>query len=148
MPGDRFYGALQGSFFSLDVPGITTSYFTACSGLSIEMNVVDFKQTDGKKTVVQKRPGGKTTYSEIVMKRGLTSDKSLHDWVQQVADGKVAEARKTASIIVMDSLGAEKARFNIEKAWPSKLKVSDLKTGGDEVMVEELTITHEFLDWV
>jgi hypothetical protein len=28
------------------------------------------------------------------------------------------------------------------------MSVSDLSSGSDDVMVEELTIQHEFLDWV
>ena len=42
----------------------------------------------------------------------------------------------------------EAARFNLEGCWPSKLTASDLSSGSDDVMVEELTIQHEFLDWV
>ena len=34
------------------------------------------------------------------------------------------------------------------QCWPSKLSASDLQAGSDEVMIEELTIQQEFLDWV
>ena len=50
--------------------------------------------------------------------------------------------------MIYDRTQAEVARFNLDKCWPSKLSVSDLSAASDEVMIEELTIQHEFIDWV
>ena len=47
-----------------------------------------------------------------------------------------------------DRTGEEVARFNLDRCWPSKLSVSDLQAGSDEVMVEEVTIQHELFTWV
>jgi phage tail-like protein len=65
--------------------------------------------------------------------------------VVQAAD---PTAYKTGSIVIYDRTQAEVARFNLEQCWPSKLSVSDLSASSDEVMIEELTIQHEFIDWV
>jgi phage tail-like protein len=137
----------QGSYFAFELDGITIAWFTGCSGLSLEFNVIDFKEGDGSSIVQRKRPG-KPTYAEVVLKRGLTTDKGLHDWFNEVVDASTETPYKTASIVIYDRTQKEVARFNLEQCWPSKLSVSDLSAGSDEVMVEEMTIQHELIDWV
>lgn len=136
----------QGSFFSLEIDGLTMAYFTGCSGMSLEFDVAKFKEGDGKMIIERKRPG-KPKYSEVTLKRGFTADKALHSWFKEVTDAASATPYKTASIVIFDRSQKEIARFSLDTCWPSKLSVSDLKSDSDEVMVEELTIQHEFLNW-
>jgi len=137
----------QGSFFSLEIDGLTLGFFTGCSGLSLEFDVMTFTEGNGSTKLERKRPG-KPKYSEVTLKRGFTPDTALHDWFKEVVDANAATPYKTGSVVVFDRTQAEVARYNLEQCWPSKLSVSDLKADSDEVMVEELTIQHEFLDWV
>jgi phage tail-like protein len=139
---------LQGSYFSLQIDGVPIGYFTACSGISIEFEVVKFKQIgqDGKQAHETKRPG-RPKYSEVVMKRGFTQSKDLYNWFDSVVKAKDKTPYKTASIVIYARTGDEVARYNLENCWPSKLSVSDLSTGGDEVLIEEVTIQHELIEW-
>jgi phage tail-like protein len=137
----------QGSFFALEIDALTLAWFTGCSGLSIEFDVTTFKEGNGKKVVERKR-AGKPKYSEVVLKRGFTTNTAVHDWFKEVVDAQKPTPYKTASIVLYDREQTETARFSLEACWPSKLSVSDLSSGSDDVMVEELTIQHEFLDWV
>jgi phage tail-like protein len=148
MPGTREHDAdFQGSFFALEMGGLTIGWFTGCSGLSLEFDTVTFKEGNGEKIIERKRPG-KPKYSEIVLKRGFTTDKALYDWFDTVVQAADKTPYKTGSIVIYDRTQAEVARFNMNQCWPSKLSASDLQAGSDEVMIEELTIQHEFLDWV
>jgi len=137
----------QGSFFAFEVDNVNLAWFTGCSGLSLEFDVIEFKEGDGS-SVVQRKRAGKPKYSEVVLKRGLTTDKAIHDWFKEVTDASVATPYKTASVVIYDRQQTEVARYNLESCWPSKLSVSDLNASSDDVMVEELTIQHEFIDWV
>jgi len=137
----------QGSFFALEIDSLTLAWFTGCSGLSIEFDVTTFKEGNGKKVVERKR-AGKPKYSEVVLKRGFTTNTAVHDWFKEVVDAQKPTPYKTASIVLYDREQTETARFSLEACWPSKLSISDLSSGSDDVMVEELTIQHEFLDWV
>lgn len=137
----------QGSFFALEMGGITIGFFTACSGLSLEFDTVTFKEGNGSTIIERKRPG-KAKYSEVVLKRGFTKDKALYEWFDSVVKAADKTAYKTGSIVIYDRTQTEVARFSIEQCWPSKLSASDLSAGSDEVMIEELTIQHELLDWV
>ena len=84
-----------------------------------------------------------------MLKRGFTTDKALHDWFEESSmHAKDRRRTRPARSSSTTAPQTEVARFNLEQCWPSKLSVSDLSAGSDEVMVEELTIQHEFLDWV
>lgn len=140
------YQYFQGSFFSLEIDDVKLGYFTACSGLSIEFDIVSHKtvQQDGKH--LERKIPGRPKYGEVTMKRGYSTDTGLYDWFQKVTMGNQNE-RKTASIVVFDSEGKEVARFNLDKCWPSKIGGSDLSAKSDEVIIEEVTIQHELLVW-
>jgi phage tail-like protein len=137
----------QGSFFSLEIDNVTLAYFTACSGISLEFEPITFKQGDGKMIVERKRPG-RPKYTEVVLKRGLTLSDDLYKWFDEVVKAAKATPYKTASIVIFGRDAKEVARFSLLNCWPSKLSVSDLSSGSDDVMIEEVTIQHEFLDWV
>lgn len=147
MPKREHDGDFQGSFFSLQIDKVDVAYFTGCSGLGIEFDVTTFKQGDGKKILEMKRPG-KPKYSEVVLKRGFTSNTVLYKWFDEVVASAEKTPYKTASIVIFGRDAEEVARFSLEQCWPSKLSVSDLQAGSDEVMIEEITIQHEFIDWV
>jgi len=139
-------GDFQGSFFALVIDNMTLAYFTACSGISLEFEPISFKQGNGKMIIERKRPG-RPKYSDVVLKRGFTQDQTLHKWFDEVVKAGTATPYKTASIVIFGRDAKEAARFNLEKCWPSKLSVSDLSAGSDDVMIEEVTIQHEFLNW-
>ncbi len=143
------FSAAQGGYFSFELDGTQIAFFTACSGLSSEVDVIEQTQItkEGRKVTV-KQPGPSRTFSEVVLKRGFTSDTVLNDWFDKTVDAGEAVERKTGSIVVLGrDAKTEVARFNMEGCFPSKLSVSDLNAGSGEAMVEELTIRHDELLW-
>lgn len=142
------FNAAQGGYFSFELDGTTIGFFTSCSGLSSEVDVIEQTQiTEGGKKVTVKQPGPSRTYSEVVLKRGFTTDRALNDWYDKTVDAADKVERKTGSIVILSRDLVEIARFNMEGAFPSKLSVSDLNAGSGEAMVEELTIRHDELLW-
>ena len=132
-----------GSQFALELEGIELARFTGCTGLAITTEVVEYQDTLANgNPVVRKRPG-RTKYEDIVLKRGLSANKAITDWHQKVVDGAVE--RSNGSIVIYDSTGAEVDRWNFEAGWPSKWSGGDLSADSDDVMIEELTISHELL---
>ena len=53
---------------------------------------------------------------------------------------------ETDCLRVFDHAGTEVDRWNFEAGWPSKWSASDLDASTDDVMIEELTIVHEWLE--
>ena len=128
----------------LEIDGIELGRFTACSGLSWNAEVVTYQATtEAGAIITQKRPG-RVTFDDIVLKRGLSADDKLTKWFDKVKDGGVE--RKTGSIVLYSANGSEVDRYNFTNGWPSKWSASDLDAGKDDVVIEELTITHEFLE--
>ncbi len=131
-----------GSMFALELEGVEMARFTGCSGLSYSTEVVEYQDTLAGKVIIRKRPG-RTKFDDIVLKRGLTSDTKIIDWHKKVLDGTVERAN--GSIVIYSADGTEIGRWNFEAGWPSKWSASDLDAGSDDVMIEELTISHERL---
>ena len=133
-----------GSQFGLEIDGVELARFTGISGLGYESEVVTFQDTlaDGK-IITRKRPG-RINFPDIVLKRGLSADNALVDWYQTVVNGAVE--RKSGSVVIYDQTSTEIGRWNFENAWISKWSASDLDAGTDDIMIEEITIAHEYLE--
>jgi len=138
----------QGAYFSIEIKGVDLAFFTACSGLSMEFEVMEHPHINAKaKSKTTTKIPGRTKYSEVVLKRGFTPDDKLYKWFKDVLDASTKTPYKDGSIVIYDRTQKEVARFNLTNMWPSKLSVSDLTAGSDEVMVEEVTMQHELIDW-
>ncbi|HRE00743.1 MAG TPA: phage tail protein, partial [Ilumatobacteraceae bacterium] len=122
MPDATHDEDFQGSFFALEIDGLTLGWFTACSGLSLEFDVTSYKESNGKSVVSRKRK-----YSAVVLKRGFTTNTVIHDWFKEVVDAAKETPYKTASIVLYTRQQKECARFNLEACWPSKLSMSDVQ---------------------
>lgn len=129
--------------FGVEVSGVLTGYFTEAAGLGSESEVVEHKIVGhGDKEAVRKIPG-RLKWGDITLKRGITANMDMWDWRKMVEEGKVATARKDGSIVMYDQAGVEVARWNFTAGWPSKVNGPSVKSDGNEVGVEELTIVHE-----
>lgn len=136
---------LVGFHFAVDIQGVVTGYFTECSGLGSEHEVVEHKVvTETGQEVMLKLPG-RLKWDNITLKRGITSNLDIWDWRKQVEDGGVAGARRDGSIVMYDQELNEVARWNFERAWPLKVSGPSPKADSNEIGIEELTIAHEYI---
>lgn len=143
------FTAAQGGYFGFELGTVKIGFFTSCSGLSSEVDVIEqTAMTAAGKKITNKQPGASRTYSEVVLKRGFTKDKTLNEWFDKTVDAGDKVERQTGSIVIYTREFEEIARFNLDRCFPSKLSVSDLNAGSGEAMVEELTIRHDELTWV
>jgi phage tail-like protein len=126
--------------FLVELDGIAQASFIECGGLEGTTEVIETRE-GGDNTTVRKLPG-KTTYSDLTLKWGLTASDELWRWRQQVIEGTVK--RKNGSIVVFDLQNhREVARWNFVNAWPSKWDGPSLNARGSEVAIETLTLAHE-----
>jgi phage tail-like protein len=127
--------------FRLEIDGIQQAGFSECSGLSSEVQVVEYRE-GGESTEVRKLPG-MAKCSDITLKWGLTDSRELYDWHLSAVNGQVQ--RKNGSVVIQDDLGQEKMRWNFFNAWPSKYTVPDLNAKGNEVAIATMTVACERL---
>jgi phage tail-like protein len=130
--------------FGLEIEGKLTGYFNSVSGIGSESEVIEQKISDPNtgETLIRKIPG-RLTWTEITLKRGVTSNVDVWTWRQDVVDGKIDDARTNCSITAHDQGNAEIARWNLDAAWPSKVTGPEMDSGGTDYMVEEIVIVHQ-----
>lgn len=137
---------LVGFHFGIDIGnGVISGYFTECSGLGSEHEVIEQKVVtkDGHEVVV-KQPG-RLKWENVVLKRGITSSMDIWKWRKLVEDGKVKDARKEGSIYMYDQNLKIVAQWDFNGAWPVKVTGPQPKADSNEIGVEELTIAHEYI---
>jgi phage tail-like protein len=129
--------------FKLEVQGVTQGHFTDCSGMSISVQPIRYRE-GGTNQVVRVLPGP-VEYGDITLRYGLTSSVELWNWFLSAVKGKVE--RKNVSILLLDSDGAtEIMRWNLINAWPSQWAGTVLDAMSREVAIESLTLVYETLD--
>jgi len=134
--------------FALQLDGVNEATFREASGFDSEVEVIESREAGPKgQTIIKKLPGA-VKWGNITMKRGMTQDQKLYDWHRQAIGGQMDKARRNGSIVVYDPADKEVLRYNFVNGWISKWKGADLNaTSGNQVAVEELTLTHEGLEW-
>ncbi len=136
---------LVGFHFSVEVQGVVTGFFTECTGLGSEHEVIEHKVvTEQGQEIVMKIPG-RLKWEDITLKRGITSAMDIWDWRKQVEDGNVAEARHDGSITMFDQELNPVARWEFQNAWPVKVTGPQPKADSNEIGIEELTLAHEYI---
>ena len=129
--------------FQVEIEGIVVGGFSEVSGMESNIESIDYRE-GGDNTTVRKLPG-KTTYSDIVLRRGTTGgDNTLYEWHKAAIDGQIE--RKSGSIILLDRAGVEVLRYNFYNAWPMKWSPPDLNATANEFAPEELTLANEGLE--
>jgi phage tail-like protein len=130
-------------FFGLEIDGIQSSW-KSVSGLESSMEVVLHKEsTKEGKLVVRKAPGQKN-FNDFTFTRGVTTNMDLTKWHKQVLDGKINDARKNIGLTLYAQGGKAIATWAFSRAWPTKLTLSGLSAGANEVAIESMTIAADF----
>lgn len=134
---------LLGFNFVLETSEAVMGYFTECSGIGSEHEIVEHKVVDKEgKEIVRKIPG-RLKWSDVSLKRGITSDLQIWKWRQDAVEGKMADARKNCTITMMSRDYQPVAKWNFYNAWPSKVTGPNLKADSNEFGIEEITLVHE-----
>ena len=127
--------------FSVEIDGIADSSFASVSGLEGTVEVDEYRE--GSDSSVRLEPGS-VSYSNIVVRRGLTSSNELFEWWSAVAAGN--ENRRNVSVVLLDRRRQEVARWNVHDAWPVRYAAPDLDAESDDVAIETLELAHEGIE--
>jgi phage tail-like protein len=129
--------------FRVEIDGIVTADFKEVYGIEADVAVVDYRAGNDRAPSARKLPG-EAKFSNIVLKRGMTGDLSLWNWMRETIEGKVN--RRNMSVVLLNDAGEEVRRFNFREAWPVKWSGPNLKVESSEtVAIETVEIAHEEL---
>jgi phage tail-like protein len=134
---------LLGFNFGLEFQGSISGYFTEISGVGSENEVIDHKVVDSKGHETIRKIPGRLKWGDITLKRGISSAMDIWEWRRQVEEGKMSDARKNGSIVMLDREYTAVARWNFTNGWPAKVSGPTLKSDSNEYGIEELVIVHE-----
>lgn len=130
-----------GYMFSIDANGIK-GYFTEISGIGSEHKVVSQKVVqDGKEAEI--KTAGRLEWTDITVKKGLTTDMAFWKWREMVVHGELDKARQPCTITMYDRSYKPIVTWNLINAWPSKISGISVKADSNDFVVEEMVITHE-----
>jgi phage tail-like protein len=128
--------------FLVEIDGIVRAGFQECSGFGSQVEVIEYRE-GGDLATVRKLPG-KATFPDIRLRWGISDDRDLYDWHRTAVNGVID--RRNGSIVLQDTAGEEKLRWNFLRGWPSHYEGPTLNATGNEVAVDSLTITCEGLE--
>ena len=131
--------------FRVEIDGIASAGFLEVSGLGADITVVEYRNGNDKNLTPRKVPGD-SEYSNLVLKRGMTGDLTLWQWMQEALDGKLT--RKNMSVVLLSDAGEDTLRFDFRNAWPVKWSGPNLNAESSDVAIETLEIAHEGLSIV
>lgn len=129
--------------FAIEIEGVTQAAFASCSGLEVEIDVIEFADGNERNSGARKLPG-RVHYRNIVLRRGHTNGSDLWNWFKSVTDGVVE--RRAGSIIVLEADRSEVMRYNFFEAWPCRWKSLELDASQSGGLIEELEIAVERIE--
>ncbi len=134
---------LSAAHFLVEIDGIATIAFTEVSGLEAAIQTVDIR--NGSDPGFRIDPGERR-YSNVMLRRGMTADTALWNWMKQGIAADVQ--RRSVSIILLDENRQPVVRWNLSHAWPCSYSMSPLNANGNDLAIESLEICFENLDRV
>ena len=94
MPSTERHDPYAGFNFRVEIDGVVAGAFSECCGLSSETEVVSYRE--GGDFRVRRLPG-LTKYANLVLKHGITLDRSLWNWRQTVVTAPSSAATAASS---------------------------------------------------
>ncbi|HRV96186.1 MAG TPA: phage tail protein [Anaerolineae bacterium] len=123
--------------FELKIEGIAVGWFTECSGLTIEREVMPHPE-GGVNNYLHQLPG-RIKRQSLTLKRGV-GDEALWQWLQTGRyDGQVK--RLNASVILYQADRTELGRWNFSEVYPTRWSGAELRAGSQRVTLETLELS-------
>lgn len=127
--------------FRVEIDGITQAGFNECAFADTSTEVVEYRE--GTDPTHPRKLSGQTKYGNVTLKWGVTDSTELWDWYQTIVQVGAMGNRKNLSITLIDEAGADKARWELVDAWPTKYDPTDFNAKGNDVAIESLEIVTE-----
>jgi phage tail-like protein len=116
--------------------------FAEVCGLETDTDVIEYR--NGNEDLTVRKIPGLRKFTNITLKRGITTSLELWQWRRTVMDGQIE--RRSGAVILLDESRQPVRRFEFREAWPCRWEGPALRAKGNEVAIETLEICHEGLD--
>ncbi len=124
--------------FQVEIDGIAFSSFAEAAGLEVEHSVIEYREGGDKTNAVRKIPG-LTKYTNITLKRGISTDLSLWQWF-------VSRDRRNGTVMMLNDQMEPVLRFRFRNGFVAKWTGPELNACASGVAFECVEIAHEGLE--
>jgi phage tail-like protein len=125
--------------FILEIEGTTAAGFAEVGGLSMEQDIIEYRE--GSDTATVRKLPGLRKYGNISLKRGYTQNRELWEWRKTTIDGLTE--RKSGAVILRDEAGEPALRWEFREGWVSKYEGPALKATANEAAMESIEVAVE-----
>jgi phage tail-like protein len=116
--------------------------FAECDGLEMTHEVKTIRE--GGDNNRQIRLNGPVSFGQLTLKRGMTANFDLWKWFQDSIDDPRLRAGAEVVLLAPDGV-TERARFQLSRCVPVKVKAPQLNAKDGQIAVEELQVAYETL---
>lgn len=138
--GIRFDPYFAFNFF-VEIQGVLSGGFSEVTGLQAETETQEY--AEGGLNHYVHRFAGRTRYSPLVLKHGLTPLDALWRWHQEVIGGNVV--RLNGTIYLLNEMRIPVVWWNFKNAFPTKWVGPDLRAGSSDIAFESIELAHQGL---
>ena len=129
--------------FEVEIDGLLVGSFKEASVIGPETEIEEYAE-GGVNDFVHKLV--KTTkYTNLILRKGITSSTVLYDWYKQVVTGNIEMRRVT--ITLLDSQKTAKRSWSYKNCFPISWKGPELKADDNSIGIEEVQFVHQGLIW-
>lgn len=119
--------------------------FSECDGIEMTVDVKTIREGGANDRAV--RVPGIVNYSNLTLKRGVTTNFDLWTWAQNSITDPLLRAN--AEVVMFDIDGkTERARFRLDRCLPVKFKAPAFNAKDGNVAIEEFQLAYEKFDIV
>jgi len=123
--------------FIVEITGVAIGAFSECSGLQVDMDA--FEYPEGGENTYYHRFRGRAKYPNLVLKRGVTSEPALMQWILDCQEKTV---RHPIAVKLCAADASVVRTWNFRDAFPVKWQGPNLNAGSSSVATETLEIAH------
>lgn len=115
--------------------------FTEVTGLTYEVQAIEYRAGDSPEFFVTKMPGIQK-FNNITLKRGIFhGDNEFFDWLNTVKMNTIE--RRDLTIKLLNEEHNPVMIWKVKQAFPVKLEGPSMKASGNEVAIESVELAHE-----
>lgn len=119
--------------------------FQECSGIGIEMQVIEYRNGNDKENAVRKITGLHKV-ADVTLKRGIIGSLALWQWLDQVRNGDQTALRTVSIHLQSEDHTSIVQTWKLLRARPVRYVSGPLNAKGNDVAAEELTLAYERLE--
>ena len=119
--------------------------FSEINGLDAEAQIIKYRHGDSPDPWEIKMPGIQQ-FSNVTLKRGVfVGDNKFFDWWAQINDNTIKKGRDTVTISLLNQNDKPTMTWTLNKAWPTKVTSTDMKSDDNNAAIDTLEIAFESL---